>query len=514
MNQSTHTNSFDADDSFTLESMKNLGDLLSASAARNPQQTAIAFGYRSISYEWLEQATTRLAQWFLQQGCRPGDRIAFYWPNSIETAELYFACFKAGLIAVPVNVLMKAHEVAYVLEHSKAVMCFARPDLAQVAMEAGRNCASLRAIHTAVEGLSRGDLEVQLPEVSLSDPALILYTSGTTALPKGVTHTHRTLLANVNLSRNSVPDFERFLVMTQLSFASGIYFGLLAVIASGGTCVLAPAFDAPHVLDLIERFQCTCTFGLPSMVHLLLEEQTLRPRHVGSIRTFFVGGDSVPMSTHSRFQEQFGIALRELFGMTETSLAICNPAGAIRPGSLGKAVDGVQVRVVDSNAKEVPDGQTGELIVKTPVNLVGYWDNPEATRASLRDGWLFTGDLVRRDSDGYLWFEGRKKQIIVRDGFNISPQEVEEAIYTHPAVLEVGVIGMPDPIEARGEQVLAFVALRDGCVTSEDELREHARRRLADLKVPEKVLFLEKLPKGISGKIQRSALKQLQLVAA
>jgi long-chain acyl-CoA synthetase len=152
--------------------------------------------------------------------------------------------------------------------------------------------------------------------------------------------------------------------------------------------------------------------------------------------------------------------------------------------------------------------------VKTPVNLAGYWDNPEATRAALRDGWLFTGDLVRRDSDGHLWFEGRKKQIIVHDGFNISPQEVEEAIYTHPAVLEVGVIGMPDPIEARGEQVLAFVALRDGCVTSEDELREHARRQLADLKVPEKVLFLEKLPKGISGKIQRSALKQLQLVAA
>jgi long-chain acyl-CoA synthetase len=514
MNQSTHTNSFRADDSFTLEAMTNLGGLLSASAARNPQQAAITFEDRSISYEWLEQSTTRLAQWFLQQGCKLGDRIAFYWPNSIETAGLYFACFKAGLIAVPVNVLMKAHEVAYVLEHSKAVMCFARPDLAQVVMEAGRSCASLRAIHTAVESLHQGELEVQLPEVSLSDPALILYTWGTTALPKGVTHTHRTLLANVDIGRKSVPDLERFLVMTQLSFASGIYLGLLTVIASGGTCVLAPAFDAPHVLDLIDRFQCTCTFGLPSMVQLLLEEQTLRPRQVRSIRTFIVGGDAVPLSTHKRFQEHFGIALRECFGMTETSLAICNPAGAIRPGSLGKAVDGVQARVVDLNAKEVPDGQTGELVVKTPVNLVGYWDDPAATRAALRDGWLFTGDLVRRDSDGYLWFEGRKKQIIVRDGFKISPQEVEEAIYTHPAVLEVGVIGMPDSVEARGERVLAFVALRDGCVTSEDELREHSRRRLADLKVPETILFLEKLPKGISGKIQRTTLKQLQLATA
>jgi long-chain acyl-CoA synthetase len=250
------------------------------------------------------------------------------------------------------------------------------------------------------------------------------------------------------------------------------------------------------------------------MVQLLLEEQALRARQVHSIRTFLVGGDSVPLSIQERFQEQFGIALRECFGMTETGMAICNPAGAIRPGSLGKAVEGVQARVVDSNAKEVPDGQTGELILKTPVRLIGYWEDPAATREALRDGWFYTGDLVRRDSDGYLWFEGRKKQIIVRDGLNISPQEVEEALYTHPAVLEVGVIGMPDSVEARGERVLAFVTLRDGCVTSEDELIEHARRRLADLKVPERILFLEKLPKGVSGKIQRAALKQLELAAA
>jgi long-chain acyl-CoA synthetase len=514
MNQSTHSISFLADDSFTLEAMQNLGDLLSVSAARTPQQAAVVFEDRSVSYESLEQSSTRVAQWFVQQGCKPGDRIAFYWPNSVETVELYFACFKAGLIAVPVNVRMKAHEVAYVLEHSKALMCFARPDLAQVAMEAGRGLASLRVIHTAVESLNKGGLEVQLPEVGLFDPALILYTSGTTAVPKGVTHTHRTLLANVDVQRKAVPDLERFLVMTQLAFASGIYLGLLAVIAGGGTCVLAPGFDAPHVLDLIERFQCTGTLGLPSMVQLLLEEQARRPRQVRSIRTFMVGGDSVPVSTHARFQEQFGIALRECLGMTETSITICNPAGAIRPGSLGRPADGVDAQVVDSNGREVPDGQTGELLVKTPVNLVGYWDDPAATRAALRDGWLFTGDLVLRDPDGYFWFKGRKKQIIVRDGCNISPQEVEEAIYTHPAVLEVGVIGMPDSVEARGERVLAFVALREGCVTSEGELREHARRLLADLKVPERVLFLEKLPKGISGKIQRTALKQLLLAAA
>ena len=498
----------------TMKVMNNLGELLSASTARNPQQTAIAFEDSSISYEQLDLATTRLAQSLLQQGCKPGDRIAFYWPNSIEAAELYFACFKAGLIAVPVNPLMKAPEVAYVLEHSKAAMCFARPDLAPVAREAGRNCASLRAIHTSVESLNQGELEVQLPEVSLSDPALIIYTSGTTALPKGVTHTHRTLLANVKIGQNYIPDLDRYLVMTQLSFMAAIFFGLLTVIASGGTSVLAPGFDAPHVLDLIERFECTCTFGLPAMVQLLLEEQALRPRQVRSIRTFLAAGDSVPLSTHERFQEQFGFALRECLGMTETGCTMSNPAKAIRPGSLGKPVVGVEVKVVDSKDEELPDGQIGELTVKSPGNLVGYWNDPVATKEALREGWLFTGDLVRRDADGYFWFEGRKKQIIVRDGFNISPQEVEEAIYTHPAVLEVGVIGMPDPVEARGQRVLAFVAPRDGRATTEDELKEHARRRLADLKVPEKIVFLEKLPKGITGKIDRAALKQMQLAAA
>jgi long-chain acyl-CoA synthetase len=480
---------------------------------RSPRQAAIVFEDKAISYERLEEATTRLAQWLLQQGCQPGDRIAFYWPNSIEAAELYFACFKAGLVAVPVNVVMKAREIAYVLEHSKAVLCFAHPDLAQVAREAGRSCVSLRAIYTAVEGLAQGEREVDLPEVGSSDPALILYTSGTTALPKGVAHTHRTLLAIVKIGQNSIPDLEMYLVMTQLSFMSAIYYGFLTVIASGGTCVLAPAFDAPHVLDLIERMRCTCTFGVPSMVQLLLEEQSRKPRRVRSIRTFFAAGDSVPTSTHERFQKEFGFALRECLGMTETGLTISNPPRAIRPGSLGKPVAGVTVKVVDSNGEEMPDGHAGELAVKAPGNLVGYWDDPTSTRATLRDGWFFTGDVLRRDSDGYFWFEGRKKQIIVRDGVNIAPQEVEEAIYSHPAVLEVGVIGTPDSVEARGERVLAFVALRHGCGASEDELREHARRRLADFKVPEKVLFLVKLPKGISGKIQRAALQELQLAA-
>ena len=220
------------------------------------------------------------------------------------------------------------------------------------------------------------------------------------------------------------------------------------------------------------------------------------------------------MSTQERFQSLFGIPVREAFGMTEIGPAIANPADAIRSGSLGKAIPGVELRVVDAEGEEASDGQIGELVVRTPARFAGYWDDPAATREAVRDGWMYTGDLARRDADGYLWFQGRKKEIIIRDGVNISPQEVEEAIYNHPAVLEVAVIGIPDAVGAHGERVLAFVTLRDGHVINEDELREHARRRLADLKVPEHISFLEKLPKGISGKVHRASLKQMQLAAA
>jgi long-chain acyl-CoA synthetase len=199
--------------------------------------------------------------------------------------------------------------------------------------------------------------------------------------------------------------------------------------------------------------------------------------------------------------------------MTETGPSAVNPAHAIRSGSLGKPLDGVEVRVVDSEGKDVPDGKVGEIAVRSPANFAGYWDDPAATRELLRDGWLHSGDLARRDADGYLWFEGRKKEIIVRDGLNISPQEVEEAIYNHPAVLEVGVIGMPDPLLARGERVVAFVSLRDGVTANEGELREHASQRLADFKVPDKIMFVKSLPIGITGKIQRRALKEIPSAA-
>lgn len=485
----------------------NLGDSLNASVTRNPQKTAIILGHERLSYEQLKHSSESLALWLLEHGCRPGDRIALHWPNSIEMVKLLFACFKAGMIAVPVNVRLKAPEVAYIIEHSKAAICFAHPDLVSVTEQAYQNCATRRRLLSSLSDLKDENADFALPKLDDDELALILYTSGTTARPKGVAHTHRSLLESVRIVRGAAPDsLQTSMVITQLAYVSAICFVLLPAMVMGETCVLVPSFDAGPVLDMIERFQCTYTAALPVMVQSLVEEQGRNPRQAHSLRTFFAGGDSVPTVLQQRFQSLFGIPLREAYGMTETGMSVVNPAGSIRAGSLGKPVDGVDVRVLDLGGMNVPEGQTGEIAVRSPAIFTGYWDDPVATLEALRDGWFHTGDLGHRDANGYLWFDGRKKEIIVRDGINLSPQEIEEVFYGHRAVLEVAVIGSPDPLPARGEQAVAFVRLREGMVATESELRAYASQRLADFKVPSKIVFSEGLPKGITGKIQRRAL--------
>jgi long-chain acyl-CoA synthetase len=285
---------------------------------------------------------------------------------------------------------------------------------------------------------------------------------------------------------------------------------LLPGISRGATVVLLPAFDAAEFLDLIERWRCSYLLILPAMLRFVVEEQGRSPRDVSSVRLCLAGGDTVPVTLQERFRTLFGVPVREIFGMTEGVAVTCIREGAPRTGSMGPALDVVDLRVADPTGNVVADGQVGELQVQSPANCVGYWDDPRATAAAFDHGWLRTGDLVRRDADGFFWFEGRAKQIIVRGGSNISPQEVEEALYHHPAVLEAGVIGMPDPVH--GEKVIAYVALREGLTASEQELRDLVRSRIADYKTPERILFLPALPKGLTGKVQRRALKELALV--
>lgn len=481
----------------------NLSSALHTNASNHPDKVALFCGDARMTYRELDESSTLLAQWFLDQGLRQGDRVALHWSNSIEVVQLFFALFKAGLTAVTVNVRLKPPEIRYVLDHSQATMCFSDPALSKWAEQAGADCPILSQLPRLEFGRSSA-----LPVVDPDSPAAILYTSGTTAHPKGVTHTHRSLFHTAaSMARLAIDSNDVVLAATQMMHAVALNGVVMPAVHVGASAVLLPAFEPAAVLDAIERFRCTYTVCLPALLQFVVEEQAREPRQVSSLRTILAGGDTVSVALQNRFEVMFGTPIREVYGMTESLPFTLNPKAAIRPGSIGSAVDGVEIRLVDLGDRDVSEGETGEIVVRSAANFIGYWNDPAATKDALEDGWVHSGDLAARDRDGYYWFKGRKKQIIIRAGSNISPQEVEEALYKHPAVLEAGVVGVPHPVY--GETVAAFVVLRKGQTADAQALRLFAQQHLADYKVPENILFLEELPKGLSGKVHRRALKEM-----
>jgi acyl-CoA synthetase (AMP-forming)/AMP-acid ligase II len=341
-------------------------------------------------------------------------------------------------------------------------------------------------------------------------PAAILYTSGTTAKPKGVTYTHATLWADCQIQVESF-DFtsdDVHLVSTAACHAAAFTGQLLPNLLAGGTAVLTHLPSPEQVVRAVESRRVTRTQMLPASLEDLVEHLERHPSaDLRSWRCCTAGGDVVPVALHERFRRVTGFDVTELYGMTEALSCITNPPfGPKRFGSIGKPVARTQLRVADGQGRDAPDGQTGELLVKSPAVTVGYWNDPGATAAALRDGWLRTGDLARRDGDGFFWFVGRKKEIIIRGGSNISPLEIEEVLDQHPAVHLSCVVGVPDP--HLGERVAAYVALRDDAAPrpEEEELRRFVAERVAAYKVPERVTIVPELPLNPTGKVDRKAL--------
>ncbi|MEO8597150.1 MAG: AMP-binding protein [Candidatus Solibacter sp.] len=483
-----------------------LGQIFHATALRNAHKAAIHFCGESITYSELDRRARELAQTLLAQGLHPGDRVGLHSTNSVEAVTVLLACFYSGLICVPINVRLKAHEIAYILGHSQPRVCFSHPNLAPLTSDAVKETALTIPVHSALPAAESPG--APLPELRPETLAAILYTSGTTARPKGVTHSHASLIGTAaTMWPTGIAEGSTMIVAVPLMHASGLTASVVPGLLAGATLAMLPVFDPGVMLDHIERYRCTWGLGLPAMMLAAANEQERQPRDVSSLRAWVAGGDAVPIALQSRFQSLFGIPLLEAIAMTESLIIAWNRPGAIRPGSVGTASDGVELRVLSLTGAPLPDGETGELAVRGPANFIAYWNDPAATANALQDGWLLTGDLARRDTDGYIWFAGRRKEIIIRAGSNISPQEVEEALYGHPAILEVGVIGMPHPVYT--EEVVACVSLREGRAAGAAELRDFARQRLADYKVPERFVFLPALPKGLTGKVQRRALKDL-----
>ena len=485
--------------------MENISQQIRECARRWPDKTALVCEGRTLSYAGLADQIDRMAGWLLARGLKPGDRVAIHMLNSIEAVVACLACFRAGLVAAPINVRLKAAEVEYILGHCGATVYIGQRELFEPLREATGGCDTVQ-----VEWPDLPSEAAPLPRVEGNAPAVLLYTSGTTAHPKGVLHTQASLWASARMMHELGMSWEdRVIVMTSIAHASGLTCLTIPALTLGATAVMLPVFDPDRVLDAIESNGGSYVVALPAMLQMVLAAQEERPRNVASLRTVYAGGDSVSTALQDRFQRVFALAVQECYGMTECVPICLNRKGRIVCGAIGELVDGMEVRIVDGDGREARPGETGELVVRSRANFTGYWKDPEATKAVLCADWLRTGDLVRRDEAGYYWFHGRKKQIIIRGGSNISPQEVEEALSKHPAVLEAGVIGVPDAVW--GERVVAFVTLRNGSRPRSEDIIRFAQRRLADYKLPEKIVFLEALPKGPTGKVQRRELRERYL---
>ena len=457
-------------------------------AASQGDKLAVACGDTRLTRAQFLAKAEDLAHAWLHRGLRPGDRIALHMRNGIDLATCYYACFAAGFVAVPINNRLTPEEIAYVLEHSGSRAYLAQPDL--------RIATSIPLWDfdsASPAGLANHDLTA--PDADA--PALLLYTSGTTARPKGVTHTQRTLAGNASYMESwGLTAEDHTMLFTSMAHASGVIMQFISSIWIGAPVTIVPAFEPATVLDTWARSGATFYMALPTLIRAMLIEQRARPRRITTARLAICGGDNVPVALQQEYSAVFGHTLVEGFGMTEGLPTLANRPDMNRPGSMGRPMGDVEVRAVD-----------GEMWLRGSGIAVGYW-----REAPFEEGWLKTGDLIEIDADGFVWFRGRRKEIIVRGGSNISPQEVEETLYRHPAVAEAGVIGEPD--NYWGEVVLAYVALREGHRATAEELVAFSRQHLAEYKCPERVLFLPVLPKGITGKVQRRALKDLRANAA
>ena len=489
-----------------------------------PDEPALVSAERSLSWGELEEASTRLAGGYRGLGLEAGDRVASLMPNRVDLVVHYLACFKAGLIATPLNYRYTHREIDHALEVSGARALLAHVERAEDVAASG--LAAELALGTIAYGAGEADgadpgwrhsFEELLASEPLpapaapdpADPAVIFFTSGSTGPAKGVTHTRESLrwmiasaAAAFGLGRDDV-----FLPGSSMSHV-GSFLWALSALSVGGRVVVARTTDSHEILPLLREQQPTVMAMIPAALSALIRDHDLQPHDFDSLRICRAGSDKVSTELLHEFAAAAGFPIVEGYGMTEVGLATLNPpAGVVKQGSIGPPICGYSIAVRGEDGEPVGPEAVGRIWIRTRSRMVGYWDAPDATAEVLLDDWLDSGDLARADEDGYLWFFGRKKQVIVHDGSNISPLEVEEALVEHPAVALAGVVGIHDTVH--GENVRAYVTLREGAEQpSSADLIVFCRERVG-YKAPEEVVFLAEMPLNPTGKIDRVGLKRM-----
>jgi long-chain acyl-CoA synthetase len=491
----------------------SLADLLIHSAADGPRRVAIKLDNDCLSYEGLDLAAARVAGLLRAKGVRAGDRVGIMLPNVPYFPICYYGALRIGATVVPMNVLLKEREVAFYLADSEASMLLAWHQFADAAHEGS---AQTRTECVLVEPgafeelLDRCQPDAEFVARRPDDTAVILYTSGTTGAPKGAELTHENLLRNVEAAVDLFGLDESSVTLGCLPFfhSFGQTCALNATISAGGSLTLIPRFDGGKALEILARDRVTVFEGVPTMYAAMLNDPAAENTDTSALKLCVSGGAAMPVEVMHAFEQRFGCQILEGYGLSETSpVASFNRRDRQRkPGSIGVPIEGVEMRIIDDGGAEVSAGEAGELAIRGHNVMKGYWKRePETAAAIDADGWFRTGDIAKADADGYYFIVDRKKELVIRGGYNVYPREVEEILYEHPEVREAAVIGVPHA--ELGEEVAAAVALRAGADCTPEELREFVKQRIAAYKYPRHVWVVDELPKGPTGKILKRAIE-------
>lgn len=498
----------------------NLASIVIDSAARAPDAPAVRLGDAVLSYGELDDRSARLATLLREHGVEPGDRVGVMLPNVLDFPVAYYGVLRAGGIVVPMNVLLKRREIAFYLEDSGARLLLAWHGFAAEARDGAADAGATdievepEAFAAQLDGL---EPTAELAGSDEGDTAVILYTSGTTGKPKGAELTHLNLSRNAEVASQTTSEVvagDVILGSLPLFHSFGQTVSMNASLRVGACLTLLPKFDPGEALETIQRDRVTHFYGVPTMFGALLHHPGREDYDTSSLRRCLTGGAAMPVEVLHGFEEAFGAIVLEGYGLSETSpVASSNhPGDERKPGSIGTPIEGVEMKVVDEDDNEVPQGEVGEIVIRGHNIMKGYWGKPDATAEAMRGGWFHSGDMARVDEDGDFFIVDRKKDLIIRGGYNVYPREVEEVLLQHPDLAEVAVLGVPD--EHYGEEVAAALALRPGASLDPEALRAWAKERLSAYKVPRLYGCFESLPKGATGKVLKRAIDRAGLVPA
>jgi len=502
----------------------NLREMLEETARCYPDKTAIKLNENKLSFAELEEASNKIANALLEMGVRKGDRVVILLSNIPEYAAIYFGIVKIGAIAVPLDTRYTLSELTSLFKDSQPGTVISESPTLELVVDALPQFESVKNIievgvtyqgrfpvyQGIMDTASAAPVDIELSD---KDIAHITYTSGSTGHPRGVVLPHGNLVAHADYTVRRFEQDENDVVIL---FALPLYhaFGLEVVLISsyfkGSTVVILPGLSISGLMETIEKEKVTLMMGVPYTFGLMVSwaEREGVKCDVSSLRYGVSGGSYLPLDVAQRFKRYFNRDLIQIWGLTEgIAQDTCQAIdGSEKPGSCGKALPGWEMKIVDDDGRELPANEPGEVIIRGPM-MAGYFNNPQATAETIKDGWLYTGDIGRIDEDGELFILGRKKDVIIIKGQNIHPIDIEDVLYSHPGVAEASVVGIDD--ELRGEKIKAFVVLRDGVAVTDKDLKEYCREYISRYKIPHDIVFIDSLPRTAIGKVSKEELKKL-----